>query len=310
MMKIRRILFHFLCIITGLFFIFSGYTKMISTEVLEYTLVNSFNAGWEIAPAAARLIIGAEYLLGAFLLFHLWLRRFTLPALLLMMCGFTIYIIWSVISGNEESCNCLGDFMQLSPWESLVKNIIIFLIIGIIYRQDEKRKFKTENKYVTIALVAITLVSPFVFYPVETAATTRYADEGHKVLQLDSLYANMKTEQIPTVDFRKGKHIVAFISLRCLHCRNAALKLATMYKRNPELPLYFILNGKKQYLDDFYEFSRSQNVPQSFLQGRNFVMLAGLELPRIILIKDGVEVQEISYPELDQELLEKWVASE
>lgn len=282
---------------------------MISTEVLEYTLVNSFAVSWELSPFLARTVIGVEYFLGAFLILQLFLRRFTLPALFVLMFLFTIYVSYTIISGTEESCNCLGDFIQLSPAESLIKNVVILIVLFFIYYLSTATKNKLHHKYIITGITLFTLSAPYIFYPMESAATSKYSSTENNKLQLDSLYSNSDTLQIPLADFRKGKHIVAFLSLRCSHCRKAALKLSTMYKRNPGLPIYFILNGKQQYLEDFYEFTRCQKVPQNFVKGRNFVVLAGVELPKIMLIEDGIEIQSLEYPELNQEMLEKWSGS-
>ena len=282
---------------------------MVSTEVLEYTLVNSFSISWELSPFLARLVIGVEYFLGAFMLLQLFLRRFTLPALLFVMFLFTFYVTYSIVTGSEESCNCLGDFLQLSPMESMIKNIVILTILFSIYYLSSDSKNKFHHKYIVIGISLFTLSAPYIFYPIESSSTSKYSSDENKELQLDSLYTNIDKAQIPLVDFRKGKHIVAFLSLRCSHCRKAGLKLATMYKRNPMLPIYFVLNGKQKYLAEFYEFTRCQKVPQNFVKGRNFVVLAGVELPKIMLIEDGMEIQSLEYPELDQEKLEEWITT-
>jgi hypothetical protein len=302
----KKIILSVICAVVGLYFVFSGYTKLVSTEVLEYTLVNSFNISWGLAPVAARFIIGIEFLLGSFLCLQLWLKKFTLKSMLLLMALFTAYILYSLVSGNNESCNCLGDFIQLTPAQSLLKNAVIIFLLIITYLLAPDRKNKLENKYAAGILIVVSLALPFILFPVESASQEKYADAENHVLQLDSLYTNSDKAQIPAVDFRKGKHIVAFLSLTCPHCRKAALKLSTIYKINPTLPLYFILNGKEKNLEDFHSFSRSAKVPQSFLHGRNFVILAGLELPRIMLIENGVEKATIEYPDLNQQMLEEW----
>jgi thiol-disulfide isomerase/thioredoxin len=298
----------FLCLIIGAYFIFSGSAKIINIEILEYTLVNSFGINWSFAPFAARFIIGLEFLLGIFLCFQIRIKKITIPCTLSLMLAFTIYVVYGIASKNPESCNCLGDVLQLTPLQSLIKNIVIIalLITGYkIYPNNQLNKF--NHKYFITTLAIFSLASPFILYPVETQVSQfKYVDNLNQTLQLDSIYVNTDKAQIPSVDFREGKHIVAFLSLTCQHCRMAALKLATLHKLNPRLPIYFVLNGKEKYLEKFHTFTRSKNVPQSFLRGQKFVILAGLELPTIMFIENGVEVNDVEYPDLTQKMVEEW----
>ena len=305
----KKIISILLCVLVGIYFIFSGYAKIIHTEILEYTLVNSFGINWSFAPIAARLIIGLEFLLGALLCFQIWLFKFTLPATFALLAMFTIYVLFGIVSENPESCNCLGDVLQLTPWQSLGKNVLLIILLLIIYKNYSKASTNLfHKKYFIAILFALSLVLPFVLFPVETQVSQyKYVDNLDQTLQLDSVYTNQDKAQIPSIDFREGKHIVAFLSLTCQHCRMAALKLATIHKLNPALPIYFILNGKKEKLADFHAFTRSTSVPQSFLRGQNFIILAGLELPTIMFIENGVEINDVEYPELTQKMIEEWV---
>jgi hypothetical protein len=300
-----------ICILVGSYFIFSGYAKIIDVEILEYTLVNSFDIGWSLSPWLARLIIGIEFLLGILICFQIWLHRFTLKAMMVLMLAFTIYVAVGILSKKPDSCNCLGELIQLSPAQSLLKNILIIVLLVLVYFIYPKEFVnKFHHKYFILTLVVLSMVSPFVFFPIETQASQfKYVDNLDQTLQLDSLYINKDGLQIPSVDFRKGKHIVAFLSLTCPHCKMAALKLATIHKINPSLPIYFILNGKEKNLPDFHAFTRSSLVPQSFLRGHNFVILAGVELPAIMFIENGVEINDLEYPDLTQKMLEDWVGA-
>jgi hypothetical protein len=72
--------------------------------------------------------------------------------------------------------------------------------------------------------------------------------------------------------------------------------------------MYFVLNGDEKDLQDFFEDTGSENIPHSMLLGRNFVYLAGLDLPAIYLLNNSIIEHQMNYLDLDQSEIEKWLA--
>jgi hypothetical protein len=80
-----------------------------------------------------------------------------------------------------------------------------------------------------------------------------------------------------------------------------------MTEKNPELPVYFILNGDEEKLKEFYEDTKTQNIHYCMLRARPFIYLAGLNLPTLYLVNNSIVEHQVNYMELDQDEIEKWL---
>ncbi|MFN6037424.1 MAG: TlpA family protein disulfide reductase, partial [Bacteroidota bacterium] len=112
---------------------------------------------------------------------------------------------------------------------------------------------------------------------------------------------------VPPSDLKEGKKILAFMSMSCPHCRIAAKKLRLMKEKNPALPVYFVLNGDDDKIKPFFEDTKANNIQFCILNGKNFVYLAGINMPTLYLVNNSMVENRINYLELDQEEVEKWL---
>jgi hypothetical protein len=306
---LKKILLAVLCSLMGAIFIFSGYTKLYPIEPFEYTFVD-LGLSWQMAPFVARILIAFEFLLGFFLLLNLTLNKLIYKLAILLLGVFCIYLFLLIfISGNKGNCGCFGSMIEMTPLQALVKNIVMLAVFFILYGfyngwETGKLKF-----YLIPLILAPSLAAPFILNPVELNYSQAYLTKPKEkiFLPLDSLY-NHATLSVPPKSLSKGKHILMFLSLSCKHCRIAAKKARIIYERDSEIPIYFILNGKEDKLKGFFEDTGSENIPHCILLGRNFVYLAGVELPVIYLINNSIIENQINYLDLDQGEIEKWLA--
>ncbi|HQQ95481.1 MAG TPA: hypothetical protein PLQ93_13085, partial [Bacteroidia bacterium] len=169
----------------------------------------------------------------------------------------------------------------------------------------------TRFKNLIIALLGISCAFlPFVLNPVDyTYTSNNLSEKVNYPLELDLLYhpENPSKVEIPGLELRKGKHVLAFLSLTCRHCRIAAKKFRLIKEARPEISIYFILNGEREMYSKFIEDTRADNIPYSFCLGKTFVQLASAQLPRIYYIDNSVVVKKVDYYELNQYDLEKWM---
>jgi hypothetical protein len=107
----------------------------------------------------------------------------------------------------------------------------------------------------------------------------------------------------------KGKHVVAFLSLTCSHCRLAALKFGVLTRNNPSLPVYFVLNGDSISLKPFYDETKTEHIPCNIVKGSPFIVMSGLSLPAIYFVNNGIVEQRKSYIELDEKVITDWLSN-
>ena len=104
-----------------------------------------------------------------------------------------------------------------------------------------------------------------------------------------------------------GKHIIAFMSLTCPHCRKAAKELTAIYKENPKLPLYMVLNGLQPDEKDFFNETKSEGIPHVRFTGvDDFVKMAGRYVPAIYWVNNGIKERKVSYMALSGPAMKHW----
>lgn len=304
---IRKIIFTLLSVLLGLVFLFSGYTKLYPIELFEITFVDIGVASWKMAPFIARIIIGLEFFLGVMLVLNLYLKKFTLKAVLALLVFFTGFLIITIImQGNSGNCKCFGNMIEMTPFESIIKNIVLIGLSLLIYFFHEGYKIPFR-KIILVLCFLTAFVMPFILNPLDLVNSEQLQDgEVNYKLDLDLVY-NSDDPVKPSVDLREGKHLIAFMSLTCPHCRVAGYKLHVINKKNPAIPFYMFLNGDDFNLKPFFEDTKTENIPHSMLLGQRFVKLAGVKLPVIFWVNNSIVEKKMKYMYINQKDIEEWI---
>jgi len=290
-------------------FIFSGYTKLYPIEPFEFTFVDLGFINWKVAPFAARLMIGAEFFIGILLVFHVHLKKITYKLTGAVLIFFSIYLILLIILvGNKGNCGCFGTYLQMTPLQALIKNVVMLIIVVILNKNYNGWELNKKYRFLLAIVLATSCAMPFILNPVELDYSQAYLNkpESNYKLELDSLYAHA-TLNTPPKTLSTGKHIIAFMSMTCPHCRIAAKKIRIIHERNPAISFYFVLNGELTSLKPFFDDTHTESIPHCILNGRSFVYLAGTSMPQIYLVNNSVIENEVSYFSLDQDEIEKWL---
>jgi hypothetical protein len=304
--SLAKVLLFILSLALGAFFIFSAYTKTIPIGYFEYTISSQLHVTHRLAAIAARFFIGLEAALGLLMLISVYGRRKWILKIclgLLIVFSLHLLILW-ITRGNDVNCGCMGNIAPMSPAVSILKNI--GLIIGVlILIKFGRAESGILHDILGAFLILLLITVPFFVFPVKDQLT----------LPLSKLY--QLKEDKPTMELRKGKHVLCLMSLTCRHCRHAAGIIHQMRAKNPALPFYFIFphadNDSLELLElnDFMHETKDQAIPHSFLEYKSFVKLlrtAGEDgVPAIFWMQDSTVVRKISIPELNQKELEQWL---
>jgi thiol-disulfide isomerase/thioredoxin len=303
----KKITFIILRVSLGLFFIFSAYMKLFPIEYFEFQLVSDHLATWSITGYFARAIIAFEFFLGFAFVANVEWRRSVAMSALLMIAVFTVYLLVGlVMKGNEENCNCFGPDIKVSTGESLLKNVVLMVVLGLVWYFDRAFSFRYPKIILGTLLVASGLVV-FIANPIDRLYIKNSSSNAlYYPVDFNFLYDTTKYTK-PSADLRKGKHVVAFMSLTCPHCRLAALKMGILKKNNPDLPFYNVLNGDSADLKTFFEETKSGNIESNIVLGEQFINLSGYNLPSIIMVNDGVVVKKIDYFQMTDDSLQVWL---
>jgi len=309
-MLVRKIIFSTLAVLLGLVFIISGFTKLHPVELFEYSFIDIGVAGWKSATFHARFIIGMEFFVGLLLVLNFRLQRLTLRLATGILIFFTIFLILQIIfEGNSGNCKCFGNIIYMTPLQSVWKNLIMIAVAILISRYHNGFRYPVQ-KVILIAAIAISFSLPFILNPINFSVSSAIQTDaiGYE-LDLDVLYEPTKTDR-PIIELRKGKHILVFISLTCSHCKVAAYKLHILKKRNPDLPIFLILNGDEEDLDAFFEETKVNNNPYTILLGQDFIRLGGVRLPSILWVENSRVVNKTGYLHLHERDIVLWLNEE
>ena len=307
---ILKIVFFIFCSFMGLVFIYSGYTKLYPIEQFEYTFVDLGIGGWRLAPFIARFMIGLEFFIGLLLISSMYIKRFTIKLTAVSLIIFCIYLIFIMISnGNNGNCGCFGTAIAMTPLQALIKNSVMLVICYFIYKYYDGLNYQKIGKWIFGAFLITAFAMPHILNYVDFNYSEAYLtkkDDQFK-LELDSVYTNAKIHAPPKT-LSVGKHVIAFMSMSCPHCRIAAKKLRLMKEQNPTISIYLILNGDYKKIQPFFEDTKATNIDYCILNGKNFVYLAGLDMPAIYMVNNSVVENWVDYMHLDQTEIEKWLA--
>ncbi len=155
---------HLFCLIIGITFIISGFTKAVdpwgtAIKFEEYFIVYGFDSMLPLSRILAVWLCGAELMMGCMILLRVRLRLISIFAVVSMTI-FTIVTILSVTFFPVEDCGCFGDAFYLTPWQTLIKNLILLPMIITIwwrYRPDKIFVFKLREVIVGTLLFVITM---------------------------------------------------------------------------------------------------------------------------------------------------------
>ncbi len=124
-------------ILVGVLFIISGFIKAndalgFSYKLDEYFVV--FQMPWlshvslllSILICAFEIGLGIALLLGAKMHFTSW-------SLLIMIIFFTFLTFWSWKFDVVKDCGCFGDALHLTPFQSFMKDVVLFVLIFFIF---------------------------------------------------------------------------------------------------------------------------------------------------------------------------------
>ena len=216
--------------------------------------IYSFNVlNFLLTSFVSRIIIAGEFILGLFLILKIN-YKFTWNATMIVLILFTLFLIYVAIFRNDTNCHCFGELVELSPVESIIKNVIAMILLSIdkwtnLKPQSSTLKvqrstFKVQrSKFKAQSLIAIsTLLIVFVVSPPDVIYNKIYSEEkeiSSYVLQKsfdDIVKINFENDTIvldstAVLETRERNLMIAIVSSGCKYCHLGVKKLSMIMKR-------------------------------------------------------------------------------
>ena len=119
-------------ILLGLFFCVSAVLKLVSVNDFELYIFSFGFASFDLCTLVARLVIIGELILGLGLVSGWW-HNFVNSVTALLLVGFSGFLIWRMAVGDEGSCHCFGNLVEMNPTQSLVKNVVALAALAFAW---------------------------------------------------------------------------------------------------------------------------------------------------------------------------------
>ena len=285
-------------VLLGLVFIVSAVLKLIDMDSFEIYIYSYHFFSLNASFIVARLAIILELVLGIGLVSHT-LHKLYWWGSMAMLGGYTLLLIYALTLGRTDSCHCFGDFLQLDPKQSLIKNGVLMALFLPIFRMES---WKTPFRWLILILaIMVSSIGVFVASPPDNM-TSDYDPEQN--LQVELFDAMLDTEPLEALNLREGKQVVCFFSTSCEYCQLAAHKLSLMqqfYGFPPERITYLFM-GNEESVAGFYEQSESAQYRDLLYPDMSrLVKVVNGNFPVVVLMEDGIVIREYGLRNMKEE---------
>ena len=284
-------------VLLGLVFVVSAVLKLFDMDKFEIYIYSyhffSLNASFMVA----RLAIIIELVLGIGLISHC-LHKLMWWGSIAMLAGYSLLLIYAMYLGRTDSCHCFGDFLQLDPKQSLVKNGMLMLLFLPIYRMES---WKTPFRWLILCItVMVSTIAVFVISPPDNLTSNSDLEQN---LQLELFNEMLDDAPLDALNLREGKQVVCFFSTSCDYCQMAAHKLSLMqqFYGFPKENITYLFMGNEESIAKFYEESGSAQY-RDVLYPDVARMLKAINgnFPVIVFLEDGEVVHEYGFRNMNE----------
>ena len=284
-------------VLLGLVFVVSAVLKLFDMDKFEIYIYSyhffSLNASFMVA----RLAIIIELVLGIGLISHC-LHKLMWWGSIAMLAGYSLLLIYAMYLGRTDSCHCFGDFLQLDPKQSLVKNGMLMLLFLPIYRMES---WKTPFRWLILCItVMVSTIAVFVISPPDNLTSNADPEQN---LQLELFNEMLDDAPLDALNLREGKQVICFFSTSCEVCQMAAHKLSLMqqFYDFPKESITYLFMGNEESIAKFYEESGSAQY-RNVLYPDVVRLLKAINgnFPVIVFLEDGEVVHEYGFRNMNE----------
>ena len=288
----------------GSVFIIAAILKLISIDEFEI-YIYSFNIlSFLLTTFVSRIIIAAEFALGLLLILNRnckFIRRVTL----IVLASFTLFLIYAAIFRQDSNCHCFGELVELSPLESIIKNLILIILLSQQSTVNGQQSTVSVRVKLLLVLLSCSLLV-FIVSPPDSIYKMIYSTEK-EVSSID-LYASL--DEVVKIDFKEDEialdsisafemneemQLIAIVSSGCKYCRLGLKKLSLIMKNEGISPdnVDIFIWGSPDGIMDFRAETMTEDFDYWHIMPNNAIKITYGRFPIFIWIKEK-EIVKIS----------------
>jgi len=281
-------------ILTGIIFIFSALSKLLSIDSFEI-YIYSFNIlNLPLSFLFARVVIGFELLLGVLFILNAYIKLVALSTLA-MLLSFIVFLVYLIFTQNPENCHCFGDILEISHTTSIIKNIIIIGFVLVVLKQQHPSTYKFKTA-ATILGIVVSMAVPFIVSPPDNFNLSAYANKtSYNEQALQQYLAQKGTLQ--------GKQVICFYGTGCRFCKLSSKKISVIAKKLNEKESAFsiVFWGDEARIEKFFTTTNSTRFAYETMDGNQFLQITDGQMPVILLLENGQVKKKYGYRDLNEE---------
>lgn len=293
-------------VLLGLVFIVSAVLKVVDMDRFEIYIYSYHFFSLNFSFLVARAAIILELFLGIGLITNS-LHKVYWWGSMAMLVGYTLLLIYALVLGRTDSCHCFGDYLQLDPKQSILKNVVLMLLFLLIYRMEG---WKTPFRWLILCLaVMASTIAVFVVSPPDNY-TPNYEPEHN--LQTELFNEMLDEEPLDSLDLREGKQVTCFLSTGCEYCQMAAQKLSLMqqFYGFPAENITYVFMGNEEGVVEFFGQTASPHYRHVLYKDvvRLLKAING-NFPAIVFMDNGEVVHEYGFRNMREEEIKAFFSS-
>lgn len=285
-------------ILAGLVFCVSAVLKFLSIDSFELYL---YSLDWFpliLCFYLARLLIAAEFALGLGLMTNVFPKLVNCTSYLVLGL-FSLFLVYLISVGYDGNCHCMGQYVDLPPIPSLIKNLVLFLLIFF------SSNCKLQIPYTHIAVPAVSvvaLVAIFIVSPPDGWLKMKEAEIHESGVARYFKNDEVFKQKVANND----KVLVAMLSTGCRVCRLSAKKLnLIMNKFNlPKAKVLALFHGSEHARKVFVADADFEGYDYEMLHPDDFGRMTGA-VPAFMLFVNGELVGKYTYRSLTEDVVKQ-----
>lgn len=284
-------------VLLGLVFIVSAVLKVVDMDRFEIYIYSYHFFSLNFSFIIARLAIILELVLGIGLISHC-LHKLMWWGSMVMLVAYSLLLIYALKLGRTDSCHCFGDFLQLNPKQSLVKNGVLLVLFLPIFRM---KSWKTPFRWLILILsVMAASIGVFVASPPDNMTSNADPEQN---LQMELFDEMLEDSPLDSLNLKQGKQIVCFFSTSCEYCQTAAHKLSLMQQFHgfPRERITYLFMGDEAEVARFYELSESERYREVIYPDSRMLKAVKGNLPTIVFMENGEVVKECGLRDMQED---------
>ena len=300
----------------GSLFIIAAILKLITIDEIEI-YIYSFNIlSFLMTTVFSRLLIAGELILGSFLVFKIH-YKYTWYITLVVQLLFTMFLLYVLAFRNDANCHCFGELVELSPVESILKNVVVIALLFFIKTSVcDADAIPRKNMTLKLILFFSSLIIPFLVTPMDSVYKMVYSlereistidlyDSFEDVVAMNFIDDDIVFDSTAVIDV-EGEQMIVIVSSGCKYCRLGVKKLSMIMKNKGMRPdnVDIFIWGSREGILSFREETMTEGYSYWHIMPREAVDITLGRFPTFVIMKEKEIVNIGDFRDIDESLFE------